>query len=336
MPHGMRKENFRLTASQRALLLDFASKHSLSMSGAIRLLLARALDENLETAYLDEKIFAMRALLHESTERLVAAWREDFLDLVAKTSDLQKERARPAAPSRGEVDDAAAERLRFLERKDKTPRAPEAPEELEEEEEIEEPVEFEPPAPIEPEEEESEEPEEPEEEEPEEPEEEEEPEAPPALEFEPEQELEFVEPAEQPAAPEQPTAPEEPEEPEEEEVAPKRRQKKPGKPPQERRVGWWLKAEDYFWKSYADALSMGQEPEDARELAIADTEAMLGERGWSWIRPEDGVEVTDWTPPETIGAPGWTSRNLAWRKARGKGEELPQGIVLRGRRLRLR
>lgn len=296
----MRKENFRISEDLRVALHAFAEEHGLPLSSAIRLLLARSLGQDVERAYVEEKIVALRGLLNETIERMLARWRDELEETLQSVITRREDAAaaRPAPPSEGEL----AQVRETLRRQPQAvrPAPTPAPVELDIEPDVEEAeLEFVEPEPQVPADEEDAELEpEPDEDDEDEAEDEEGSTPPPV-------------PPPPPPATAEPSAP---------------RKIHQGRPPEAKRIERWWKLEDAFWKEYGRNLG-ASDSETAYDLASIEAEVMAHDRGWTWL-DENGVERIDWAPPSP-GSEAWGARLVLWRS--GRKETLP--VKLSGRKV---
>lgn len=151
----MKKENFKLDDEMIARIAAFAEANKLTKSSAIRLLLARALGDELENAYIAEVVLRVQTLVRGNVGKLLSRWEKELVEMLSRTLETTSEEISAQMPP--EVTDTEKLAVRARSPQARQPAAPTHPQSrpvpvVEGEGEIGPPVTFvDPNAPAEPE-----------------------------------------------------------------------------------------------------------------------------------------------------------------------------------------
>jgi len=87
----MKKENFKLDDDTIARIEAFAKANNLTKSSAIRLLLARALGQEIEDAYIAEVVNKLQTIVRGNVGKMLARWEKELVTLLSSTLEVSAE-----------------------------------------------------------------------------------------------------------------------------------------------------------------------------------------------------------------------------------------------------
>lgn len=94
----MKKENFKLDEEMIGRIEAFAAKNNLTKSSAIRLLLARALGDDVENAYVSEIVLRIQNVVRGNVGKMLARWEKELVTMLSQTLELSREELEAQMP----------------------------------------------------------------------------------------------------------------------------------------------------------------------------------------------------------------------------------------------
>lgn len=95
---AMKKENFKLDDDMIRRIEAFAETNKLTKSSAIRLLLARALGDDIETAYIGEVVLRVQNVVRGNVGKLLAKWEKELVTMLSSTLETSRDEVEAQMP----------------------------------------------------------------------------------------------------------------------------------------------------------------------------------------------------------------------------------------------
>lgn len=94
----MKKENFKIDDAMLERIEQFAAANKLTKSSAIRLLLARALGDDVELAYIQELVTRIQNVVRGNVGQLLSRWENELVTMLTKTLEISREEVTAQMP----------------------------------------------------------------------------------------------------------------------------------------------------------------------------------------------------------------------------------------------